>query len=370
MVKYNLYRAEDLRNFMVRFFTKLNVSSEDAAIAADVLLSADLRGVESHGIIRLNTYYGSRLKKGLIDPKSPITIINETLTTLALDGGNGLGQVVSKHGMLSCIEKAKANGVSMVTVRNSNHYGIAGYYAMMALEHDMIGISFTNSQPLVAPTYGSAPIIGTNPIAVAVPAKDQRPYVLDMATSIVPIGKVTVYDKAGKDIPAGWGINKLGEVTESPSEVLYGGALMPLGGIDMMAGYKGYGLSLMVDIFSGVLSGAAFGASVGHPSDPKAGSNVGHFFAAVRIDAFRPVEEFKAAMDEYILQLKNSPKAVGHDRIYIHGEKEFERSERYLSEGVPLLGSVASGLNDIGMEVGVPFDCELVKEVMREPLGG
>jgi LDH2 family malate/lactate/ureidoglycolate dehydrogenase len=272
--------------------------------------------------------------------------------------------------MLQCIERAKTHGVSMVTVRNSNHYGIAGYYAMMALPYNMIGISFTNSQPLVAPTYGSAPMIGTNPIAVAVPAKDQRPYVLDMATSIVPIGKVTVYDKAGKDIPAGWGINRLGEVTETPSEVLRGGALMPLGGIDVLAGYKGYGLSLMVDIFSGVLSGAAFGSAVGHPSDPNAGSNVGHFFAAVNIEAFRPVEEFKAAMDAYILELKNSPKAVGHDRIYIHGEKEYERTDRYLREGVPLLANVAAGLNEIGADVGAPFDCELLKVVDREPLGG
>jgi LDH2 family malate/lactate/ureidoglycolate dehydrogenase len=370
MIKYNLYRAEDLRQFMIRFFCKLNVSPEDAAVAADVLLSADLRGVESHGIIRLNTYYGSRLKKGLIDPKSPLTVIKETATTLALDGGNGLGQVVSKQAMQRCIAKARQSGVSMVTVRNSNHYGIAGYYAMMALPEDMIGISFTNSQPLVAPTYSSAPLIGTNPIAVAVPAGKERPYVLDMATSIVPIGKITVYDKAGKDIPAGWGINRLGEVTETPSEVLNGGALQPLGGIDLMAGYKGYGLSLMVDIFSGVLSGAAFGPEVGHPSDPKGAANVGHFFAAVSIDAFRPIIDFKAAMDRYIEELKNAPKAVGQNRVYIHGEKEFERSERYRTNGVPLLANVASGLVEIGSDVGVPFDCEQIGTVMREPGGG
>jgi L-2-hydroxycarboxylate dehydrogenase (NAD+) len=171
---------------MVRFFTRLNVPQADAETAAEVLISADLRGVDSHGIIRLNTYYGDRLRKGLIDPLSPVTVLAETPVTLALSGGNGLGQVVGKYAMNRAIAKAKDSGVAMVTVRDSNHYGIAGYYAMMALEHDLIGISFTNSQPLVAPTYGKKALLGTNPIAVAVPAKTQRPYVLDMATSIVP----------------------------------------------------------------------------------------------------------------------------------------------------------------------------------------
>jgi L-2-hydroxycarboxylate dehydrogenase (NAD+) len=160
MIKTIIYRSEDVRDFVERFFQKLNVSHDDAKIAADVLLSADLRGVDSHGIIRLNTYYGSRLRQGLIDPTSPVSVINETATTLALNGGNGLGQVVGYQAMQRCIEKARQSGVAMVTVRNSNHYGIAGYFAMMALPQDMIGISFTNSQPLVAPTYGRTPVPG------------------------------------------------------------------------------------------------------------------------------------------------------------------------------------------------------------------
>lgn len=350
-----LFRADDLRDFMIRYFTALNVPDADAAVTADVLLSADLRGVDSHGIIRLYTYYGSRLRSGKMDPLTPYCLTHETPTTLNFDGGNGLGQVVSHHAMQRCIEKAREMGIAMVSVHNSNHYGIAGYYAMMALPHDMIGISFTNSQPLVAPTYGRTAVLGTNPIAVAVPAGSQRPYVLDMATSIVPIGRVTVYDKAGKTMPEGWGINPRGEVTTTPAEVLQGGALMPLGGVDIMRGYKGYGLSLWVDIFSGVLSGAAFLAHVGHPSSTRPNADVGHFFAAMRVDAFRPLDEFKADMDAMLGELKDAPKAAGQERIYIHGEKEFERAERYQNDGVPLLANVAEGLRTSAAEIGVAF---------------
>jgi len=362
MIKTIIYHAEDVRNFVERFFIKLNVSPDDARIAADVLLSADLRGVDSHGIIRLNTYYGSRLRQGLIDPTSPVSVINETATTLALNGGNGLGQVVAYHAMLRCIEKARASGVAMVTVRNSNHYGIAGYYAMMALPHDMIGISFTNSQPLVAPTYGRTPFLGTNPIAVAVPAGDELPYVLDMATSIVPIGRVTVHRDAGIPIPEGWGIDKEGRMTTDPMGVLDGGALMPLGGPDFLRGYKGYGLSLLVDLFAGILAGAAYGPHVGRPSEERPTADVGHFFAAVRVDAFRPVEAFKQSMDAYIRELKAAPKAADHDRIYIHGEKEFERSERYQREGMPIMAATVEKLARVGDEVGVPFDCPPIGE--------
>ena len=362
MSRYFYYRVEDLDNYIVRFFEKLGVSHADAVIASDVLLAADLRGVESHGLIRLHTYYGSRLQKGTIDPASPITVVNETPATLLLDGGKGLGQVVAHTAMTRAIEKAKQSGMAVVSVRNSNHYGIAGYYAMMALPHDMIGISFTNAQPLVAPTHGRTALLGTNPIAVAVPAETQRPYVLDMATSIVPIGKVTVYDKARKKIPAGWGINQAGEVTENPAEVLNGGALLPLGGTDILRGYKGYGLALMVDIFSGVLSGAAFGGDVGRPRENK-GANVGHFFAAIDIGAFRPLDEFKKDMDALLLQMKNAPKAVGEDRIYIHGEKEFELAERHRQHGVPLMDEVVKGLKEAGDKIGVEFTLQSIGEI-------
>jgi L-2-hydroxycarboxylate dehydrogenase (NAD+) len=353
------YPVEDLKDYVIRFFKALDVPEIDARIAADVLVSADLRGVNSHGVIRLHTYYGNRLAKGQVDPNSPIKTLKESPATLALDGGNGLGQVVAYRAMSRCIEMADEAGIAVTTVRNSNHFGIAGYYAMMALPQDMIGISLTNSRPLVAPTFGLRPAIGTNPIAVAVPAGEERPYVLDMATSIVPLGRVSVYEKAGEKIPSGWGINAKGEMTEDPAEITHGGALLPLGGLAELRGYKGYGLSLLVDLLSGVLAGAAFGMDVGKPSDNR-NADVGHFFAAIKIENFRPVDFFKKDMDDYIRALKATPKLPGQDRIYIHGEKEFELAEKYLKEGVPLMVEVVESLKTAGEAAGVPFDLEPV----------
>lgn len=352
----SVYRVVDLKKFVTRYFVRMGVNPEDAQVAADVLVAADLRGVESHGVIRLNSYYGTRIASGLIDPTTPMRVINETNSALALDAGNGLGMVASYQAMKRCIQKAGENGMAMVTVRNSNHYGIAGYYAMMALEHDMIGVSFTNSQPLVAPTYGRTRMLGTNPIAVAVPASHHRPYVLDMATSIVPIGRITVYEKRGQEIPAGWGVDQEGRITTHPAEV-HQGALMPLGGPDFLRGYKGYGLGLLVDIFSGVLSGSMFGAAVGNLTAP---AGVGHFFAALRIDGFRDVESFKQDMDRLMDELQNAPKEAGQERIYIHGEKEFENAERYTREGVPLLESTVASLHEAAKQAGITFDLEVV----------
>ena len=356
MVANLIYRAEDLETYMVDFFRKLGVPDEDALHSAEILLAADLHGISSHGIIRLYTYYGKRLKKNQMNALTKISIINETPATLAIDAGNGMGQVAGYYAMQRCIEKAKTAGICIATVCHSNHYGIAGYYAKMALAEDMIGMSFTNSQPLVAPTFGRTAILGTNPIAVAAPAKSERPYILDMATSIVPVGKISVYDKAEMEIPAGWGVDDKGKLTTQPKEVLNGGALMPLGGPEILRGYKGYGLGLMVDIFSGILSGSAFGPKVGRPADPNGPSDVGHFFAAINISFFRDVEQFKADMDEMIQILKNAPKAEGEPRIFIHGEKEIEKSELYRKEGIPLLETVVESLREAGDEVGVPFD--------------
>ncbi len=355
MSKIKRYRFEDVRDFAIRYFSAMNIPEIDAMIAADVLLSADLRGINSHGVIRLQSYYGDRLKDGVINKNSPIKTLTETPATLALDGGNGLGPVVAYRAMSRCIEMADEAGLAVTTVRNSNHFGIAGYYAMMALPEDMIGISLTNSQPLVAPTFGVSRILGTNPIAVAVPAGKERPFVLDMATSIVPLGRISVYEKTGQPIPEGWAINQEGEITQNPSEMIHGGALLPLGGSALMRGYKGYGLSMLVDLLSGVLAGAAFGENVGLPSR-KRKANVGHFFAAIKITNFRPVDLFKADMDDYIRTIKESPKLPGQERIFIHGEKEAERVEEYMNEGLPLLDEIVSSLEKAGQQASVPFD--------------
>jgi len=353
------YPYEKVKDFAIRYFTAMDVPEIDARIAADVLLTADLRGINSHGVIRLQSYYGDRLEKGLINPNSPIKTVTETPSTLALDGGNGLGPVVAYRAMSRCIEMADETGLAVTTVRNSNHFGIAGYYAMMALPEDMIGISLTNSQPLVAPTFGMSRAIGTNPIAVAVPAGEEKSFVLDMATSIVPLGKISVYKKTGQSIPEGWAINENGELTRDPSEMIHGGALLPLGGSALMRGYKGYGLSLLVDLLSGVLAGAAFGQNVGRPSR-EGNADVGHFFAALKIENFRPIDTFKANIDEYLRALKTSPKLPGQDRIYIHGEKEEELTEKNIREGLPLLDEIIASLEKAGQQAGEPFDLDSI----------
>jgi LDH2 family malate/lactate/ureidoglycolate dehydrogenase len=360
MSKVYYFHASDLHQYIVDYFVHWAVPHGDAVLAADVLLSADMRGVDSHGLIRLSSYYGSRLRKGLINPLCPMQVVKETLTTLSVDGGNGLGHPVSVKTMRLCIEKAKASGVGLATVSNSNHFGIAGYYAMLALPEDMIGVCFTNTAPLVAPTHSRKAILGTNPIAVAVPAAASRPFVLDMATSIVPIGRINVYQKEGKEIPAGWGVDAQGQVTENPTAVREGGALMPLGGPELLRGYKGYGLSLMVDIFSGVLSGSAFGGDVGNATQDKQ-CNVGHFFGAICIDAFREVQAFKEDMDRLLTQLREAPKAAGEERIFIHGEKEFEAADRSLVEGVALSEATVQTLIDGGKLDGVPFEMSPIR---------
>jgi LDH2 family malate/lactate/ureidoglycolate dehydrogenase len=260
------------------------------------------------------------------------------------------------------IEKAKKHGVGLVAVRNSNHYGIAAYYGLMAINHDMIGISMTNTAPLVVPTFGRQMMIGTNPICVCAPANRERPFCLDMATSVVPRGKLEVYQRQEREIPLGWAVGKDGRSTTNAPEVLRnmlaraGGGILPLGGEgELYSGHKGYGLSVLVDIFCAALAGAAFTANTypktkdGRPLP----SLIGHFFGAIRIDIFRPVEEFKDAMDRMIRQLKESPKAVGQSRIYIHGEKEFEMAEKQRREGITLPGRVIQSLEKIGAELGV-----------------
>ena len=357
------FKKEDLLNYSVRYMEKLGIPEDDAKIVADVLIEADLRGVDSHGLIRIYSYYGLRLEKKFMNPLTKSKIITETDTTVLYDGGNGLGQVVSYQAMSRCIEKAKKLNLSIAVVKNSNHYGIAAYYSMMALKHDMIGISLTNSQPLVAPTYGRTAVIGTNPISIAAPSYNEYPFVLDMATSVVPIGRIKVYEEKAEKIPMGWGIDDFGNVTDDPKEVQSGGpgALMPLGGTDIMRGYKGYGLAIMVEILCAALSGASHLTNVGFPHEPKI-SDVSHFFMAINIEAFRPVIDFKKQMDDMINLLKNSPKVAGHDRIYVAGEKEFETAKHNERYGIPILNKVVEELKERGEKLGVPFNLKPVNQ--------
>jgi L-2-hydroxycarboxylate dehydrogenase (NAD+) len=355
--------AEPLKDFCVRVFQKMGVPEEDARITAGVLVTADLRGIDSHGVARLRRYVNG-LRDGVMVARPDVLVVTETPATALIDAGAGLGQPVSHRAMERAIRKARDLGAGFATVRNSNHYGIAGYYAMMALEHDCIGMSMTNAAVLVVPTFGRDAMLGTNPIAVAAPAGQERPFVLDMATSTVPRGKLEVYHRLEKPLPLGWATDETGTPTADAGRVLEnskqraGGGLLPLGGAgELLRGYKGYGLGLWVDVFCALLSGAAYADRV-YPRAPDGKplpSRIGHFFGAWRVDAFRPVDEFKAAMDDLQRRLKRTPRAEGQTRIYIHGEKEYEEAERRSRDGIPLNPKVAADLRAIGEEVGVEY---------------
>jgi LDH2 family malate/lactate/ureidoglycolate dehydrogenase len=350
-----------LRDFCRQVFAKVGVPEDDARIAADVLVSADLRGIESHGVARLRGLYVSRLQSGVIAARPQIDVVSESLATAVLDGGRGLGHPIAHRAMRLALEKARQSGAGFVAVRNSNHFGIAGYYAMMALEHGCIGLCMTNTNRWTVPTFGRDPILGTNPLAVAVPAGKERPFVLDMATAIVPIGKLELYDRLHKQIPLGWATDEQGLPTDDPGLVLRNaqhssGGLLPLGGAgEESGGHKGYGLALWVDIFSAMLSGAMY-ADMLYPREadgtPRE-SLVGHFFGAWRVDAFRPLADFQAGMDDLLQRLKNSPTAAGQERIYVAGEKEYEETERRLRDGIPLPAVVLRDLTALGAEVGL-----------------
>jgi LDH2 family malate/lactate/ureidoglycolate dehydrogenase len=268
--------------------------------------------------------------------------------------------------MQLAMTKAREHSLGFVAVRNSNHYGIAGFYAMMALAEDMVGICTTNTEVLVVPTFARNAMLGTNPIAIAVPAGKERPYVLDMSTSTVTRGKLEVYARLEKPISIDWATDENGVATDDPSRVLQniakrsGGGLLPLGGaLEESGGHKGYGLALAIEIFSAVLPGALYANRVypkGKEGKPLP-SGIGHFFGAMRIDAFRSKEEFKMDMDDLIQRLRNSPRALGAERIYIHGEKEFEQAEQFAKEGVPLIAKVAEDLRKIAEQLGMsrPF---------------
>jgi LDH2 family malate/lactate/ureidoglycolate dehydrogenase len=359
-------QGEPLKNFCVQALQQLEVPEEDARITADVLVAADLRGISSHGVARLRRYVdGLRDRVMIAQPNTQV--VAETPTTILIEAGGGLGQPVSYRAMEKAVEKAAEFGTGFATVRNSNHFGIAGYYAMMALEHDCIGISMTNAAVLVVPTFGRDAMLGTNPISVAAPAGDEWPFVLDMATSTVPRGKLEVYRRLEKSIPLGWATDETGTPTGDTAGVLdnlkerAGGGLLPLGGAgELLGGHKGYGLTLLVDVLCGVLPGAAY-ANLVYPKDKEGNplpSAIGHFFGAWRVDAFRPIEDFKAAMDDLQQRLKNAPKAEGHDRIYVHGEKEYEEAERNARKGIPLNPKVAADLRAMAEELGVEYELE------------
>ena len=356
-------KPEQLADFCLNVFRKLDVAEPDARLTADILIAADLQGIASHGIAHLPRY-AAGLSAGTIVARPLTRIVADTPTTATLDAGAGLGPPVAYRAMEQAVAKALATGMGFVAVRNSNHYGIAGYYARQALAHDCIGMSMTNGSPRVVPTFGRQATLGTNPIAMAAPAGAEPPFVLDMATSTVAQGKVEIADQLNRAIPLGWAIDRNGQATTEAHQTLAdlknraGAGLLPLGGAgELHGGHKGYGLAIMVEIFVGLLSGAAFATGT-YPTSPDGQplpANVGHLFGAWRIDGFRPVAEFKADMDALQRLLKASPKAEGQDRIYIPGEKERIAMEHNRIAGVPLNAQVVSELQALAHTLQVPL---------------
>jgi L-2-hydroxycarboxylate dehydrogenase (NAD+) len=351
---------QELLQFTQDIFLKIGCPAKEAVIAAQSLLSADTRGVDSHGVARLSGYI--RLWEAKRVNASPqIKIVHETPSTAVVEGDSGLGLVVAPYAMQVAIDKATAVGTGWVSVRNSNHFGIAAHHAMMALEKDMIGIAMTNASALVAPTFSVERMLGTNPICVAIPAGKQPAFVADFATTTAANGKLEILQRKNLAAPAGWIQDEEGSVSVNPHELKKGGALLPLGGDKEHGSHKGYALGAIVDIFSAILSGANYGpwvppfpAYVPMPENLP-GKGIGHFFGAMRIDAFRTAEEFKFHMDQWISRFRTAKTISGKDRVLIPGDPEREATAERIKNGIPLLNSVREDLNDLGKRFGIKF---------------
>jgi len=357
--------VEPLQAFTQAVMAGNGVPTPEAEAVARVLVAADIRGIGSHGVARLGRYV-TGIEKGHILPGVQPEVIEPTAATAVVDARNGLGQPVSEMAMDLAIRKARSEGIGAVTVSHSNHYGIAGYYALRAVEQGLIGVSMTNAAPLVVPTHGAEMVLGTNPIAFVAPARRHPPFLLDMATSVVPRGKLEVYDRRQEQIPEGWALDAQGYDSRNPGHVLKnmieraGGGILPLGGRgETFSGYKGYGLALMVDILCGVLAGAAYGPDVDDIRRPVAPGvrlfpDVGHFFLAIDVARFLPLDAFEARLDDYFDRIVASRRALDQERIWIHGEKELEMEDCHRREGIPLSQNVYDMLNALAAKRGLP----------------
>jgi L-2-hydroxycarboxylate dehydrogenase (NAD+) len=359
-VEAKVFPIEVLREFSTRVFRHFGIPKAAAVQAADVLASADLRGIDSHGVARLTSYF-DLLSEGLINPTPKIKILRSTPSTATIDGDNGLGLVVGPQANQIAMDMAEKAGSGWVSIGNSNHFGIAGYYVLKALERDMIGMAMTNSTKLVTPLWGAERMLGTNPIAIAFPGKEEPPIVVDMATCAAAYGKIEMARRRGESIPQGWGIDNQGRGTTNPDDIVAGGALLPLGSDRERGGHKGYGLAVMVDVLCGVLSGANWG-----PFTPpfalrqeiparSVGKGIGHFFGAMRIDGFIEGDEFKRQMDDFIRVFRATKPAPGTNGPLIPGDPERDAEKVRSKQGVPLILPVVEELRVISKKIGVPF---------------
>lgn len=344
--------AAALREFTQRVLTALGVPPADAGIAADVFIEGDLRGFDSHGVARL-PWFVKRIQLGLIAVEPRIEIQWATPTTGHCDGGNGLGMVVGHRAMTACIGRAKETGAAFLAVKGSNHFGIAGYYSSMALPFAMIGIALSNASPRVVPTGGTTGILGTNPLSVAVPRRSAHSFILDMSTSAVSSGKIDVKVRKGEEVPDGWVYPSVEPFLDATGVVPMSVLQYPLGGKSETGGYKGYGLGLLVDILSGVLSGANTGSRLAASQTPGTTSNMGHFFGALRLAGFRDERGFDDDLTALIQDVTSSPLEPGVERILIPGEPEAIREDEHRKTGVPVLPAVAEKLRQIASHLRV-----------------
>lgn len=351
---------EIMEKFMVDVFKGLGVAEEDAKVCADVLITADKRGIDSHGINRLKPIYYDRIKAGIQSPVTHFEITKEGPTTAVADGHNGMGQVISKKAMGMAIKKAKKLGIGMVAVRNSTHYGIAGYYAMMAVEAGMIGITGTNARPSIAPTFGVENMLGTNPLTFGIPTDEEFPFILDCATSITQRGKIEVYDREEKKIPKGWVIDENGKTKTDAHQILKElqtgkVALAPLGGIgEEGGGYKGYGYAAVVEILSSALQGGSFLKMLsGIRNGKRVPHHLGHFFIAINVSSFTNLESFRETAGNILRALRASKKIPGESRIYTAGEREYlawlERKNKGILLEKKLQKEIIKMRNDLGL---------------------
>lgn len=348
------FKESELRSFTEWVFIKTGVPSEDAKIAADVLIEADLRGFDCHGLARLYPCF-QRIKKGLIETNPQIEIKWLTPTTGYCNGGNGIGMVVGWHAMQACILKASELGAAFLTVKRSNHFGIAGYFSSMALDSNMIGLAMCNASPCVVPTGGSSGILGTNPISLAVPGEEMGPFILDMSTSAVSSGKIDVALRKGEKIPAGWVYPSVEPFLDSEGVAPMSVLQYPLGGTKETGGYKGYGLALMVDILAGVLSGANFGSRLAASKKSDAKADVGHFFGAWQISGFRAMDEFCRDFDILGRDIKSSPLEAAVEKILLPGELELLSKKANRKKGIPILPATIAQLQKIAAELDIDF---------------
>lgn len=351
------FTEKQLRTFTHTIFKKMGCSDEHADLATDVLVSADLKGIDSHGVARLSGYY--RLwQKNRINTTPNIKIVHETPTTATIDGDAGLGLVVAPFAMKVAMEKAEKYGSGWVSVKNSNHFGIAGYHALLAVEKDMIGISMTNASPLVAPTYANERLLGTNPMCYAFPAGKYPPVVVDMATAAAANGKLEIAQRAKAEIPDGWVQDAKGLNSIDPNELKLGGSLLPLGSDKDHGSHKGYGLGATVDILSAVLSGANYGPWVPpfvaflEPDPNPVGEGIGHFLGAMRVDGFRPAADFKHHLDNWIERFKSAKTVDEHKKVIIPGEPEYTFQQERKISGIPLIDVVVNDLNELATTIG------------------